>query len=134
MALFGDSVARLYDSSAQDVSAHAPTRCRHVAPVLRTTLLVLTVLLACSAGVLLGKMFFGDTPTERWVHRGIPYTALVAVFLLQLVYLVRVGSDRHGPGRSGGCVGDGMRRGQWWALVAFAVVQLVFGGWLFVEG
>ncbi len=116
-----------------------PLRCHQVAPVLRSTLLVLTILLTLSTVWLLGQLFVSNhTPLATWLHRGIPFTVLFVLFLIQIVYLVHIRTSRalvHPEGCSGTMEsGHGWMVVQKWVLVVFAVVQVGVGGWLLVGG
>lgn len=120
-------------------------RCHQVAPVLRSTLLALTVLLSASTLWILGQLFVysEQVTTEVWLHRGIPLTVLFALFLVQIGYLVHIRQSRawvgQGSGQGSGQAGCSASEQGWvnvqrWVLVGFAVVQVGMGGWLLVVG
>lgn len=116
-----------------------PLRCHQVAPVLRSTLLAVTVLLAASTAWILGQLFVysEQVAAEVWLHRGIPLTVLFALFLVQIAYLVHIRRSRAWVDpRQDGCSASerGWVNAQRWVLVGFAVVQVGVGGWLLVRG
>ena len=109
-----------------------PEKCHRVAPVLRATLLVFAVLFACSTLFYLGKMMVhDDTPLSVWLHKGLPMLVLLVLFLVQILYIVRVQSDTQRTTHDG-C--SNPVRVQTWALGLFAVVQIGVGVWVAVRG
>lgn len=122
---------RAYAPANASHLAPSSRRCRDVLPHLRTILLVVTVCLLLSATTLIAQLFFHpQTSSHAWVHRGVPMTVLVLVFVVQLAYLVSLHTNRRrvrdGCGYS---TGHRVVRG---VLLAFAGLEVVMGGWLLV--
>ena len=113
-----------------------PIKCHQVAPVLRAILLVFSVLFACSALFYLGKLVVlrDAFPSNAWLHRGLPLLVLLVLFLVQILYIVRVQTDRRLTTRDGcSSANDGRARVQAWALGVFAVAQIGVGIWVAVR-
>ena len=90
------------------------------------------VLFACSTLFYLGKMMVhDDTPLSVWLHKGLPMLVLLVLFLVQILYIVRVQSDTQRTTHDG-C--SNHVRVQTWALGVFAVVQIGVGVWVAVRG
>ena len=67
-------------------------KCHQVQPMVRTILLVFSVFLSCSALFYLSRMicFASQTTTELWLHKGLPMLALLVLFLVQILYILRI--------------------------------------------
>ena len=103
-------------------------KCHQVQPMVRTILLVFSVFLSCSALFYLSRMicFASQTTTELWLHKGVPMFALLVLFLVQILYILRIRNmqtkvvehcSRH-------------VKYQYYILYVFAVIQIGVGLYL----
>ena len=120
---------------------HTPLRCHQVAPNLRSTLVVFTILLLLSTVVQLGRTLAnrGVFDLQMWAHRGFHLVLLLVVLGLQLSYLfhmrkskVVVVSRHQTENNGGGCSSspNGLLSAQRWVLVVFALLQVGVGAWV----
>ena len=114
-----------------------PLRCHQVAPMMRSTLFVFTVMLSLSTIAVIARHLFATdrhVTLSGWIRRLWPLCVLLALFAIQLLYLLHVRKNRafvvpvRGEDESG-CSSSpfGWRWVQKWTLILFAIVQIGVG-------
>jgi hypothetical protein len=114
---------------APTATASRTQKCHQVAPALRSTLLVFSVFMACSAlYFIVGTLLVADetTPPGQLCKKCLPMLVLFLVFLSQILFVVRI---RHNTDT----VHENCTRHvrlQWYLHLLFAFVQIGVGGYL----